>query len=90
MCNEIEHEDSTDTGDSIDPQDPGCCVRCGDPLPVDGRCDCAGDRERDYVSGWQGLNAHAVVVRLSGLGPEADTGDGWCDGDRDSVAEVWI
>lgn len=85
MCNEIEHEDSTDTGDSIDPQDPGCCVRCGDPLPVDGRCDCAGDQERDYVSGWRGLNAHPVFVRL---GPETE--DGRQDGDRDSVAEVWI
>lgn len=78
-------EDESGSNDSIDLQDPGCCARCGDPLPVDGRCDCAGDLERDYVSGWRGLNPHALVVRL---GPE--TKDGWHDGDRDSVAEVWI
>lgn len=86
MCKQNQDQDWEDGIEAESSgSDPGCCIRCGDPLPVDGRCDCAGDLERDYVAGWRGLSAHALVVRL---GPETE--DGWHDGDRDSVAEVWI
>jgi hypothetical protein len=60
------------------------CPRCGDPLPLDGRCDCAGDPDRDAQTGLAGMQPHALMIRL---GPE--TRDAERDG-LDSVLEVWV
>lgn len=56
---------------------PLTCERCGDPLPIDRRCDCAGDCDRDYVTAYRHLRRHAVIVR-------------WAAGDEREVEEVWI
>lgn len=70
------------------------CPRCGDPLPLDGQCDCRGDSDRDYTAngGGGGLRMlHTTVVRLGRLGGE--TGHGERDGDTDgdsSVVEMWL
>lgn len=37
--------------------DSSTCHRCGDPLPVDRRCDCAGDLDRDRVAAYKGMDA---------------------------------
>lgn len=53
----------------------GQCARCGDPLPVDGACDCAGDEDRDTVTGWAGLKPRPCLVRV---------------GRTNEMEEVWI
>lgn len=55
--------------------DRGDCPRCGDPLPVDGECDCAGDADRDMQTGWAELAAHPMIFRI---------------GDSDELGEVWV
>lgn len=56
------------------------CPRCGDPLPLDGKCDCAGDPDRNG-SGLHSLGrAHMQVVRL---------GRGKRNREQDPVVEVW-
>lgn len=45
-------------------QGRGECGRCGDPLPVDGACDCEGDPDRDYVVGFLGLRETRMLVRV--------------------------
>lgn len=37
--------------------DASTCPRCGDPLPLDRRCDCAGDPDRDRVAAYKGMDA---------------------------------
>lgn len=58
------------------------CSSCGDPLPVDGACDCRDDPERDYRTQRLG-RAHALLVRL---GPRVKQGPL----DDDSVVEMWV
>lgn len=51
------------------------CNRCGDPLPVDGACDCAGDPDRDEATAYAGLRTlHACIVRW---GAEGDVEEVW-------------
>lgn len=45
---------------------PRTCTRCGDPLPVDGACDCAGDPDRDQVAGYAGMRPHSCIIRWFG------------------------
>lgn len=52
------------------------CPWCGDPLAADGKCDCAGDPDRDARDGTTGLrSAHELVIRRGG---------------REKAEEVWI
>ncbi len=46
---------------SHDSSTGNACPYCGDPLPVDGACDCAGDPERDYRTQDLSLQ-HTVLV----------------------------
>lgn len=46
-----------------EPPDARTCPRCGDPLPLDGLCDCTGDCDRDYIAGLADLDPHPVICR---------------------------
>jgi hypothetical protein len=70
------------------------CRHCGDPLPLDSRCDCQGDPDRDYTTGHQELAAHEMPVRLAPrLGRRTEGSlnsivEGL--GDSVSLADVWV
>lgn len=59
------------------------CPACGDPLPVDGACDCRDDPERDYRTQKLG-RAHALVIRIgSPQGRQAGPDD-------ETIVELWV
>lgn len=60
------HARTIDAMDEDEATHPKTCTHCGDPLPVDGRCDCAGDADRDTRAGWRGLRLRPVLVRIAG------------------------
>jgi hypothetical protein len=44
-----------DDADADDADDPHTCQGCGNPLPLDGRCSCAGDPDLDARVGLRAL-----------------------------------
>lgn len=47
-------------------RDRDYCPRCGDPAPLDNNCDCAGDPDRDRLTGLAGLTTNRVLT-LQGM-----------------------
>lgn len=75
------------------------CPLCGDPLPLDGRCDCRGDLDRDYRTAYRGLGVHEMPVRHvtpATLGPKTRRGDfdsvvrGSEIGGSDNLPDLWV
>jgi hypothetical protein len=64
------------------------CPNCGDPLPLDGQCDCAGDEERDCRSAYRELQHHACMVRLGCRARGVNSGGG--NGEESNVVEMWV
>lgn len=58
------------------------CSRCGDPLPLDGACDCAGDVDKDTCAAYWGLKQHPMPIRL-GHNP-------WREWWENEIVDVWI
>lgn len=76
---------------------PRECPDCGDPLPLDGRCDCRGDIDRDCRTAYRDLGLHEMPVRLSPrLGPRASGHrlDSIVNGEElggsDNLPDLWV
>lgn len=76
------------------------CPNCGDPLPLDGHCDCRGDLDRDYRTAYRDLGVHEMPVRhvtpTTTLGPKTRRGDfdsvvrGSEIGGSDNLPDLWV
>lgn len=58
------------------------CPRCGDPLPLDGVCDCAGDVDRDARAAYRDLKQRPMPIRL-GRNP-------WREWWENKIVDVWV